>query len=166
MPDLLDQAHARRTDPRTSHEAAAAATLGIERQRAMVLAYAKSRGMNGFMDVQLEEAYPDESDSGLRTRRSELTARNIVLDSGRRDRHSPRSNRRRIIWIHREFVPNPPPEREAPPNAAQTDVLKGEAHSKAATLRTNASYLRKTYGLDALARDMESSADLLQQLAR
>lgn len=165
MFDRPDQAHARRTDPGTSHEAAAVATQGIERQRRLVEAFAKVRGERGFMDIEMEDAHPAESDSGLRTRRSELTARNIVLDSGRRDRHAG-SVRRRIVWVHREFVTNPPPERDAPPNAAMTEVLKGEAHGKAATLRTGAAHLRRTYGLDAMACDMEAAADLLQQLAR
>lgn len=165
MADLFDQAHARRTDPGTSHEAAAAATLGIERQRKLVEAFAKGRGERGFMDIELEEAHPNESDSGLRTRRSELTARNIILDSGRRDR-APQSARKRIVWVHRDHVPDPPPMREAPPNAAQTEVLKGEAHQKAAWLRLEAAQLRRTYGLDAFARGLEGVADLLQQLAR
>lgn len=165
MPDLLDQAHARRTDPHTSHEAAAAATQGIERQRRLVNAFAQTRGERGFMDIELEEAHPLESDSGLRTRRSELTARNIIIDSGRRDRHGG-SVRKRIVWVHREFVTNPPPEREVEPGAAQIEVLKGEAHKRAATLRTNAAYLRKTYGLDMLARDLEEIAELLTQLGR
>lgn len=163
MPDLFQQAHARRTDPATSHEAAAAATLGIERQRKLVESFAKGRGERGFMDIELEEAHPNESDSGLRTRRSELTARNIVLDSGRRDRASG-STRRRIVWVHRDFVPDAPPEREAPPSTAQTEALKAEAMTRAATMRTTAAYLRKTYGLAALSKDLEATADLLVQL--
>lgn len=162
---LFDQAHARRTDPDTSLEAAAVASQGIERQRNLVLAYAKGRGDKGFMDVDLEEAHPLESDSGLRTRRSELTARNIILDSGRRDRAAG-SNRKRIVWMHRDWVDNPPPEREAPPNAAQTDVLKGEAHQAAARLRQHAAYLKRQYGLAALANDLDSVAELLSNLGR
>lgn len=165
MSNLFDQAHARRSDPGTSHEAAKAATLGIERQRSLVLAYAKGRGERGFMDIELEEAHPNESDSGLRTRRSELTARNIVLDTGRRDRaHG--STRRRIVWAHRDFVPDAPAEREAPPSAVETEVLKRDALDRAASLRTTSDYLKKTFGLLALSRDLEATADLLVQLAR
>jgi hypothetical protein len=162
---LFDQAHARRTDPHTSHEAASVATLGIERQRSLVLAYAKSRGDKGFMDIDLEDAYPLESDSGLRTRRSELTARNIILDSGRRDRATG-SNRRRIVWMHRDWVEGAPAERDAPPNAAQTDVLKGEAHQAAARLRQHAAHLKRQYGLAALADDLDAAAELLSKVGR
>jgi hypothetical protein len=162
---MTDQAHARRTDPSTSHEAAVVATQGIERQRRLVEAFARVRGERGFMDVELEDAHPLESDSGLRTRRSELAARNIVLDSGRRDRHGD-SARRRIVWVHRDFVASPPPEREAPPNAAQIEILTGEAHAKSAMLRQHAAYLKRQYGLTALAVDLEAAAELLQKLAR
>lgn len=160
-----DVAHARNSDPQTSHEAAAAATQGIERQRALVRAYAKSRGDRGFMDIDLEEAHPLESDSGLRTRRSELTARNIVLDSGRRDR-APGSTRRRIVWVHRDFVDNPPAIKDPPPSAGQVEVLRGEAHEVAAKLLPFAARLRRDYGLTGGADMIEQAAELLQKLAR
>lgn len=159
------RAHARRTDPDTSHEAAAAATAGIERQRRLVEAYAKGRGEQGFMDIELEEAHPLESDSGLRTRRSELTVRNIVLDSKRRERH-PNSARRRIVWVHRDFVDDPPAIKEADPTAGQLEVLRGEAHEMAAKLRPFAARLRRDYGLTGGAEMLEQTADLLAKLAR
>jgi hypothetical protein len=162
--ERMDKAHARRTDPETSHEAAAHATLGIERQRRLVEVYAVARGAVGFMDAQLEDAHPTESDSGLRTRRSELTARNIILDSGRRDR-MPGSPRKRIVWAHRDFIDNAPPIRDAPPSSAQLTVDRAEAHAKATLLATIAAGLRRTHGLDAAATEIEAAAELLRRLA-
>ena len=78
-----DEAHTRASDPDTSHEAAAAVTPNLRELQARVEAFAIAAGPSGFIDVDMQNALEDTG-STLRTRRSELTARNIVLDSGLR----------------------------------------------------------------------------------
>lgn len=165
MADLFDdKAHARRTDPPTSHEAALAATSRLEVQRLLVVSFARGCGAKGFMDIQLEERFPDESDSGLRTRRSELAARNIILNTGRTGTYGG-SARKRIIWVHRECVENAPDIIDAAPNAAQREVLRGEAHAKAAELATLAAGFRRQ-GYGPAADVIDEAAELLRKLAR
>lgn len=108
MSDLFgDRAHARRDDPVTSHQAADAASADIETARSKVETYAKQRGAKGFTDAQMSHDLGDDG-STLRSRRSELTDALVILDSGRTDRFQD-SERERIVWVHRDFVPNPPP---------------------------------------------------------
>lgn len=102
-----DRAHARWSDPDTSHEAADAATVAINTKREMVTRYARDADAAGFMDAQMSHDLGDDG-STLRTRRSELTEQNIILDSGRRGRWGDNA-RERIIWVHRNFVDDPPP---------------------------------------------------------
>lgn len=88
-------AHARATDPQTSHDAALAATIGLsEKQRAvhdcllefgpmtdveLIVRYHRLSGESGA-----RPSWPIQSDSGIRTRRHELTERlhALVLDFG------------------------------------------------------------------------------------
>lgn len=92
-------AHARRGDPETSHEAAESLTdLGEKQWSVLVL----MRVIGDATDAEIAERYaihrtlPDQSASGLRTRRKELVDRGYVADTGRRARLS--SGRRAIIW--------------------------------------------------------------------
>lgn len=110
---VSDSAHARRTDPVTSHEAAA--SVEPEKMRASqayLLAIIKDYAH--VTDEELWGLYVDRSDgdrrmggnppkmtvSGMRTRRSELVAKKKVRDSGLR-RHTA-TGRRTIAW---EAVP-------------------------------------------------------------
>lgn len=164
-----EHAHARRTDPDTSHEAADAATVEIKGKRALVERYARGVGPAGFMDIQMSEALGDEG-STLRTRRSELTEQNIILDSGRRGRWGD-SARERIIWVHRNFVDNPPPiigpqitiESDRP--VGVPDHLKQSAIAMAVEFDGYAK-TAKAEGRSFLAERMEANAALLRALAR
>jgi hypothetical protein len=89
---LADEAHARRTDPDTSH-AAAASVNDIRRSQIAVLSFFQHEG--DFHDyalwIRYNEArgirpddYPRQSPSGLRTRRSELVDAGLVKKSGRK----------------------------------------------------------------------------------
>lgn len=161
-----DRAHARNTDPDTSHEAADAASVEIRNKRAVVAEYADRRGPAGFMDAQMSQDLGDEG-STLRTRRSELTAQNIILDSGRRGRWGD-SDRERIIWVHRNHVANPPPvldadlialgrqaERE---NRQEIDAMAREMDAIARQFRTE--------GRSYVCERLEACALLLRRLAR
>ena len=103
MSDQLDLfgAHARTTDPQTSHEAAR--TVNVTRGQQIVL--------NEFLmyhemtDEQLIEALKIRqgscydaklSDSGARSRRAELVAIGILKDTGRRTTTA--ANRKTTIW--------------------------------------------------------------------
>jgi hypothetical protein len=143
------EAHARRGDPDTSHEAAAAVTPGLRDLQQRVETYARCAGTTGFTDAEMEAQLGDDG-STLRTRRSELAARNIVLDSGER-RTFGDSPRRRIVWVHRAFATNPPPVCDAP--RVLTKAERGEGLQHAADL-------------EAAARQMqaEGRAPFAQQL--
>ena len=88
---------ARKTDPRTSHEAAES-VQNITATKAYVLK-ALRRPRN---DAQLIEAYrsyktaPIASESGIRSRRAELVDAGLVRDSGKRVKMA--SGRSSIVW--------------------------------------------------------------------
>lgn len=100
MDDLFgerpSQAHARRDDPDTSHEAAAAVSPLLNEVQRAVLAFAKRRGRDGFTDPELS-AYFSCDGSTYRSRRAELVADGLIEDSG--DRRRPEEGGRRfIVW--------------------------------------------------------------------
>jgi hypothetical protein len=98
-------AHARATDPHTSHEAAA--SVAGERLRAsqQAVLVELSRRPHGLTDVELVELYalaaeigrvPRQSPSGIRSRRHELVEAGLVVDTGVRIKLD--SGRRAIVW--------------------------------------------------------------------
>ncbi len=92
-------AYARNTDPDTSHEAAASVNRITDKQQAVLNMFLNHGPMT---DQQLQTIYNDtnwglqQSESGLRTRRSELVTKGWVEDSG--ERTVLPSGRRAIIW--------------------------------------------------------------------
>lgn len=100
-PSLFDEpptAHARRTDPQTSHDAARS-VRDLTAKQAMILAVLDSAGPCDFDDLienYRDRGLPAQSPSGIRTRVSELVARGLVEDSG--DRSVLPSGRRAIVW--------------------------------------------------------------------
>lgn len=94
----LEQAHARRTDPETSHQAAAALSSdSLRASQAEVLRLLRQYGP--LTDVDLcewaEQLSIPQSDSGLRTRRKELVVKGLVRDSGKRQTIN---GRKHILW--------------------------------------------------------------------
>lgn len=99
---VVPMAHARHTDPETSHQAAASVTRITSSRQAILDAY----HLRGPMaDFELEEYYAQvwqmhqwqpQSPSGIRSRRAELTELGRIIDSGRRT-VTP-SGRPCIIW--------------------------------------------------------------------
>lgn len=158
----------RRGDPSTSFKAARAVTPARPTIRRRVDDFARGRGPDGFMDVEMDAALMTPSErargsSSYRTRRSELTAENIILDTGREGVGGGNSNDRRI-WVHRDHHPDPGPIVAAVRGAAR-DILKGEAMAHAAKLRLLAAGLRRQ-GLGPAAYEVEQGAELLTKLAR
>lgn len=92
---------ARRTDPQTSHDAAEAVTYVTKTQTYILRVLKRPR-----TDSQLVEAYrklkraPRASESGIRSRRAELVAKGLVVDSGRRGLTP--FNREAIVWAAHE----------------------------------------------------------------
>jgi hypothetical protein len=90
-------AKARKTDPETSHDAADSVKDITKTQEYILKALKKPRN-----DVQLIEAYralktaPRASESGIRSRRSELVAAGFVYDSGEKIKMP--SGRFSIVW--------------------------------------------------------------------
>ncbi len=155
------KAHARRDDPGTSHEAADALTDSLRQLQARVADYAKRAGPRGFTDAEMSEALADGG-STYRTRRAELAARNIILDSGYRRTHGA-SGRARIVWRHRDHVANPPPVIDAP-DAPASKADRDEAISLAASLIGIADGFRRQ-GFGAAAETIARGARLLKKLA-
>jgi hypothetical protein len=94
--------HARNTDPTTSHEAAASVTRVTDKRTACLDAI---RELQPCTDEELAVYYargvaagrwPKQSQSGLRTRRSELTREGVLRDSGMCALTD--SGRRSILW--------------------------------------------------------------------
>lgn len=163
--DLFGQdgqkAHARATDPETSHQAAAAVTLGLNSLQERVEGWARSVP-GGFLDIDICEAMPDLGGSTVRTRRAELTQRNIILDSGRRKKPEGASTPH-TVWVHRSFVADPPPilEPASPTSAAD----KQEARAAAARLDGWARQM-KGEGRSMFADGLAEVAELMRKLAR
>ncbi|MDQ3678639.1 MAG: hypothetical protein M3401_17880 [Actinomycetota bacterium] len=94
------KAHARRTDPWTSHEAAASVS-SLSRKQIAVLGCFRRHGR--MTDEELRHNYDGEpqSPSGLRTRRHELAARGLLHPV---DESTSRSNRPVLVWDMRDGV--------------------------------------------------------------
>jgi hypothetical protein len=90
-------AKARKTDPSTSHQAAASVRNVTDTQKAILKALKR-----GLTDNDLLVAYrnlrkaPQASDSGIRSRRAELVAQELVADTGKRVKLP--SGRNAIVW--------------------------------------------------------------------
>jgi len=99
--------HARRTDPITSH-LAAATVRELPARRLAVWQALNTFGDDGATDGQLADLYghytsnvwadhyPKQFPSGLRTRRNELVADGLVEDTGRKTQM--RTGRLAIVW--------------------------------------------------------------------
>lgn len=96
--DPAPVAHARRTDPPTSHAAAAALTPDtLRKSQAEVLNILRQGPMHDQRIAATALAWHSkQSPSGLRTRRAELVAAGLVEDSGRRETLP--SGRGSVVW--------------------------------------------------------------------
>lgn len=157
---MTERAHARLTDPQTSHQAADAITPDLPALQARVADYARRAGPGGFTDAQMEDDLDDQG-STYRTRRRELAARNIVIDSGQTRRYG-ESTRQRIVWLHRDFVPHAPPVCDAP--AVVTDVDREAGRAWAKRLEAMADSLRRE-GRSMLADELVAAAGSLKRLS-
>jgi hypothetical protein len=161
MSDYHTEKRWRPGDPETSREAAEAIYPHLNEIQAEVERYARDRRDEGFTDAQLAEHFQD-STSTYRTRRSELSDRNIIVDSGRRAKHGD-SERNRVVWVHREWIATPPPLRDPPtPKASAAEIQ--EAQLIAAKLPIEARGLRGM-GMAPLADYLDRTAELLSKLA-
>jgi len=90
--------------PITKPTSAAAARSGRRRKASAasrVLSYLERRGERGAIDEGIRYSL-DLGESTARPRRTELTARGLVLDSGRWRRSTKRCLM--IVWVMREFA--------------------------------------------------------------
>jgi hypothetical protein len=86
---------ARASDPSTSHEAATRIASTITATQQLVLDYIRSRGTSGCTDLDIQRRFGNHG-STYRTRRAELTALELVRDSGLR---VTQDGGRRIVWV-------------------------------------------------------------------
>lgn len=165
MADLFNeggpQAHARSTDPLTSHQAAAAITPGLNSLQHRVEEWAL-RQTQGFLDIDACEAMPDLGGSTVRTRRAELAQRNIILDSGRRQKPEGASTPH-TVWVHRSFVADAPPILEPVSPASTAEREQGRA--TAAQMDGWARQM-KAEGRSMFADGLTEAAQLMRKLAR
>lgn len=101
--ETQDRAHARRTDPGTSHAAAASVRELTAKQIAVREVFRQHGSMTDeeLIDRYSEPssvriAWPVQSESGLRTRRSELVRRGELQDTGEKLVMS--TGRKAIVW--------------------------------------------------------------------
>jgi hypothetical protein len=97
LPLFADAARARRKDPETSHEAARHASENLRKSQYAVLAAFRELGamsdetlVDRYAELhgQSPTTYPDQSPSGLRTRRHELVLLGKIVFTGRRDENA------------------------------------------------------------------------------
>lgn len=96
---------ARRTDPDTSHRAAADAALHARTHRARALHALRHAGRDGLTDFELADR-TGIAQTSIGKRRGELRDAGLVVDSGNR-RPAP-SGSAAVVWIAVQFAP---PER-------------------------------------------------------
>ena len=109
MARMLMEARCRRSDPATSQAAARTASMAMTSKRLAVLHLFERWGP--MTDEEVSSRYeldgsdpsghlgrccPNQSESGLRTRRSELVRMDQLVDSGRTKRMS--TGRQAIVW--------------------------------------------------------------------
>lgn len=99
---MADEAHARTSDPTTSHEAAAS-VKNLSASEDAVLVVLKTWGamtdttlIETYCDNRTRYGWPKQSDAGIRSRRKELVDRGLVEDSGVKE-FLP-TGRRSIVW--------------------------------------------------------------------
>ncbi len=91
---------ARKTDPVTSHEAAASVD-GITATQQAIMQLIQLQPMTDqrlveFYAKQIRKGAPRASESGIRTRRAELVAKGLIKDSGLREKLD--SGRNAVVW--------------------------------------------------------------------
>lgn len=87
----------RTLDPQTSHDAEASVTGLAETYRIILSTLRESGPMNDQALIRaFQRSGKRASDSGIRSRRSELTAQGLIVDTG--DRVKMESGRMSIVW--------------------------------------------------------------------
>lgn len=89
----------RRQDQPTSIEAAIAIAPQITELQAEVMAFARNRP-EGFTDIDLNKFF-NCTGSTFRSRRAELVAKGLIVDSWQRQKIN---NRNHIVWIWKEYL--------------------------------------------------------------
>lgn len=106
----------RKDDLDTAVEAAKLIHPHLSVLQLMVLQYAIERGANGFTDQDLCDYYGNHG-STYRSRRSELTAEEIVVHSGRTIRL--KSGRNAVVWVYYRYHQPIVLENDGQPDEAQ-----------------------------------------------
>ena len=95
---MKPKAHARKTDPATSREAAQSVN-GITKLQTLIISLFKAN-IGGIHDEDLVLLFhgwqPPFSQSGIRSRRAELVRKGLIEDSGKRVKTA--SGRNAIVW--------------------------------------------------------------------
>lgn len=151
-------AHARRSDPRTSHSNADKVRPRVPKIRDQVLAFAHDR--EDFIDEDLVQAFPGTPESSYRKRRSELTEENWIVDTGRTRKNGDGNDS--IVWQHRHRHPSPGPLIPRVVKATKAEKAGVEPHAR--HLEDFARAMRSE-GRSAMADELQACADLMRKLA-
>lgn len=90
----------RRENPDTSKEAAQSIVHELTAIQKKVISYAHLQGKKGFTDDDLSSWFLCKG-STYRSRRTELTAKGIIVPSERRARL--KSGRHAVVWVHKDY---------------------------------------------------------------
>lgn len=153
---IPDRAHARRTDPETSHAAAKVVDPHLQQIRDRVAFFARQCGEIGFIDEELSAKFGAEASSSYRTRRNELTVAGEIVDSGRKKKNG--SGRDCIVWVHRNFLSAPP--KMPPMSSIDTKVAMAFRNMEAGARQM------RNEGRIGFAEQIEEALKVLKPLAR
>lgn len=99
----------RSTDPDTSREAIEGIADKLTDIQSEVLAALERAGRCGLADCELAVLFPNAGQSTYRTRRSELVAKGLVVNSGRKIKRRGGTGRsHHIVWILARFADRDP----------------------------------------------------------
>jgi len=120
------------------HDTSIAAALKVNRLslQEIVIGHAMAAGGNGIIDDDLKRAYPEQPESSVRRRRTDLAKQNVLLDTGRTRLNQ--FGQREKVWVHRDFHHNPPPIIERQPTISkdhQIVILEAKLRAKNIAIR-------------------------------
>lgn len=146
-------------DHRTSILAAGTVLQTRDTLKSRVMQFARDAGPAGFIDEELVKMAPDRPESSLRKRRTELTAANWIIGTGRERKNS--HNQAVEIFVHRDHCFNPPPVGTIPGKTKES-AAQAERAAVVKYLRTQGD-ARKQGSDPSLGAALHGYADMIER---